>query len=156
MIFCYTQRLVPSPIVIKEAPSSNCQKQMQTNSQTLDVQGILERRRIKDCRSQRVQGHHKKTHSINSPGPIGAHRQWQTVGLHGTDLGILHIYYSCVAWSSYGSPNSRNRAVSDSFTWDPIPHTGSPWPASVQVRCLVLLQLDMPCFVDIHRGPFLS
>lgn len=40
-----------------------------------------------------------------------------------------------------------------SFTgfWDPIPHSGLPFPAIILgERCLVLLQHDMPYSVDIH------
>jgi hypothetical protein len=48
-------------------------------------------------------------------------------------------------------------AISDSFACfeDLFPHTGLPLPALIQGRYLVLLQLDMPCLVDIHGGwPF--
>lgn len=33
----------------------------------------------------------------------------QILSPHETDLDTLHMCYSCVAWSSYGTPNSRKK-----------------------------------------------
>lgn len=38
---------------------------------------------------------HRVSHSLN----------WQPQSLHGTDLGALHICYSCIVWSSCGNPS---------------------------------------------------
>jgi hypothetical protein len=47
----------------------------ETYSQTLDgIQEILQKRAKKDCRSQRGEGHHKKTHRINKPKLIRARK----------------------------------------------------------------------------------
>mgnify|MGYP006922462844 CR=1 FL=1 len=45
--------------------------------------------------------------------------------LHGTDLCPLRICYSCVAWSSCGTPNMRAGTISDSFArcWSHFPPT---------------------------------
>lgn len=47
--------------------------------------------------------------------------------------------------------------VFDSFTGfgDPTPHTGHLAQPEYRRRCLVL-QLDIPCFVDINGRPALS
>lgn len=54
----------------------------------------------------------------------------QPGGLHGTDLGLLHVCYSCVAGSSYGIPTVGAGAASASVGsfLHPIPHV-LPYPS---------------------------
>jgi hypothetical protein len=51
--------------------------------------------------------------------------------LHGSNLGPLHICYSCIAWSTPVTPQSRSRDFPVSFAcfWDPINPTGLPCTA---------------------------
>lgn len=109
---------------------------------------ILQKRGIKDCRSQRAQGHHKEAHRISQPGIIGTDRLTHQPGsMQGNDLGPLHICHSCVLDLLVGLPTVGVGTVFDSFPsfWNPFPHTGQSYPA-------VLLLHDMPCLVDIQEG----
>jgi hypothetical protein len=55
-------------------------------------------------------------------------RDWtanQPGSLHRTDLGPLHLCYSCVAWYSCGAPNSGSRGCHwlNCLPLGPFPHT---------------------------------
>lgn len=67
--------------------------------------------------NQRGQESHKKTQRINQPSLTSIQRlNCQPGNLHGIDLGPLHIYFSCVTYSSCWNPILRAGTVSDSVT----------------------------------------
>lgn len=70
------------------------------------AQVVLRSMERKYYKRQRGQAHHKKIHRISLPGLTDP---WQSGSMHAYDLGPLYICYGCVAWSSYGTPNSGNR-----------------------------------------------
>ena len=75
MIFCYTCRLEPRKIIVREASFSNWWGKMKTHGHTLGrTWGTLLKTGRKDSRRQTGQGPHKKlAHRINFTGLIGAH-----------------------------------------------------------------------------------
>lgn len=80
--------------------------------------------------------------------------QW-TVVLHETDLGSQHICNSCVAWTICGTPGNQRRTVL--VLWMPLRNLFLMlnWLVQNEYRgkCLVLWQINMPCFADTHEGP---
>lgn len=69
--------------------------------------------------------------------------------LHGADLGHLHIWACCVAWSICRIPGNGIRAVTGALTgsWK-LTHAELSCPDWIQVRSLVLQHLVSPCFTD--------
>ena len=98
----------------------------ETHSQALGrALEILLKLRKKDFWNQRGQGHHKKIQNqLTWTNRVSQSLKWQPGYLHGPDLGPLHVWDSCVVWSSCWIPNSGSKG-SDSFPgfWDPTPHT---------------------------------
>lgn len=79
-----------------------------------------------DCRSQRV----KNTIGNPQDQQTCPHRGSQTLNrqsgsLHGSNLGLLAMYYGCVAWCLCGTPNRG------SLLWGFFPLTGLPRPALI-------------------------
>ena len=126
MIFCYTHQMVPNPVVTREASLSNWWKQMQRPTvKHLDgAREILWKRGRKECRSQRGQRQHKKTHKNNKPGLIGIHKDWTTN--QGACVGLTYIIYIYVTFVQLcllmGLLTVGIGAVSDSVAclWDPF------------------------------------
>lgn len=93
MIFCYTHRPLPIPVVIREASPSNFWKQLQRPNQTLG-----EHPGIPWNRGERIMG------SSGAKNIKGKHTEstdlglWEFMGteppenLHRTDLGPLHVH----------------------------------------------------------------
>lgn len=83
----------------------------------VDLRESCRKENRKNFWNQRGQENHKKTQRINQPGLTGIQRlDCQPGKLHGIDLGTLHIYCSCVTYSSCWNPILRARTVSDSIT----------------------------------------
>ena len=71
--------------------------------------------------------------------------------MYASELGMLHIFYSCIAL--VGLPTVEARAASHSFTcsWDPFPSTGLPRPALIYGFVSSLTETCYACSVDIPR-----
>ena len=85
-----------------------------------------------------------------------AHRssQRQSGSLYGSDLGPLHIWYGCVAWTSCETPSSGSGRYLWVFHLFYRPFS-SYWVASssFHMRFYSLLHLVMACLVDITWRP---
>lgn len=150
--------LVTTLVVIVEPSSRLMEEDSETHGQTLDCilgnpakgGGIVGARGSGTLQenTQKWLAWFMGTQSLNQ----------QPVSLQGTDLGPLHMCDSCVAWSICGTPGSRSRAIPGALTgsWELIPYTGSPCPAWIQGKGLVLWQLDMLCLLMPMRGLLLS
>ena len=130
IIFCYTHRLVPSPIVIREVSSNNWQKQIQSHSQSLGGAHRSHWRggeRIVGVRGVKITWRTQSTELSRAQRGSQSGRK-QSQSLHRSALGALHIYYCCVVWLSCGTTNCGVEDVSDSFacSQDPMPPTWVP------------------------------
>jgi hypothetical protein len=103
MIFYYTHKLHPSIINIRTVASSIRLMGIdyaETHGQTLvGFQGTLQKRMRKNCKTQKVQGQEDNTaHRINKQGLCGSQiLKLQSLSLHGSVLGPLHICCGCSA-----------------------------------------------------------
>lgn len=72
---------------------------------------------------------------------------WKSGHVHGSHLGVLHVYYGCIAWSPYGILTVGVGAVSESFgiLFLPLGYLVQPY---YKGRCPVLWRLSMKCVVD--------
>ena len=106
----------------------------ETHVQTLvGALGILWKRGRMNWRSQRGEGHHKKTYTINYLGPQGLTETEPPIREHAQDdLGPLHN--RCAAWSSCRTPNSRSK--------------GCLW-----LSCLTLDPFSLTCLILIEDAP---
>lgn len=125
MIFCYTDRFVANPIVIRELfPAINGNR---CRAHWVVLVEITQEKERKDYRSQRNKGNCKKIHN-NQLTWDHSHSQrliHQPGSLHGSDLGSPQLCYSCIAWSSCGILNHG------SLYLGPCPATELPPLASV-------------------------
>ena len=109
MILCYTHRLGPSIIAIKEAlyssygnryrdpqPNTRCDSGNPVEEQAGKIVGARE---VKNTTRQWLtESNHQGSLGLKETEPSGSQ--------YGSDLSPLHIYYGCVAWCSCGTPKS--------------------------------------------------
>lgn len=89
------------------------------------------------------QKHLKKTQNLLTRAHR-AHRNWTG------NRRALHVYYSCITWSSCGTSNGRSRGCCWFLCWY-FGSCTSYWVAlpSLKTRCLLLLELHMTYFIYI-------
>lgn len=89
---------------------------------------------------------------------IGPHRNWtdnQGGSLYVFNISNLHVCYSSVACSFCGTPKNGNRSCFWHFLLALLFILGHLSQTYYMGKCLVILQLDMPCFVEVHRRTIL-
>lgn len=138
-MFCFTHKLVPSLVVIREVSSRSWEKQMlipkvknQTKGENIGwrpplgsffgAQKTLWMRSRMNYGSQSGQGHWENMgHGLCRADGGSQSPNWQSGGIHGSEIGSLHIWL--LAWFFEETFDNESRDVSDSFAcpWDPSP-----------------------------------
>ena len=154
MIFCYISKEVPSITFIRGFNQQLTEIDAETHSQTLNgAQEILWKRGRNACRSVKDTTKKKKPPPNQLP---WAHRRPQRLNhqaesMLGTDLDPLHIWNSCVPWSSHGTPKNGSWG----YIWlccmslRPFPLTELPHLASIDIP-----RLTAPCYAKDGRYPW--
>lgn len=113
MIFCRTWRQEPSECNCHQKGFTQqlMETDVETHSQTLGrAWGILMRGRERSEGARRSRAPQQNLQNQLTWAYRGSQRRnLQPGSLHGSALGPLHIYNSCVGGSSCGTPNNRNR-----------------------------------------------
>ena len=132
MVFSYVHRLVPNP----EASSIKWWQQMQRSSakhrQSSGNPAKERKKGVKEPAGSRTPQENPQNQQTWTHG-CSLRLNHQSGSLHWSNLGPLHICYSCVTWCFCGTRNRGSEAVSDKFACfqETCPPTGSPHPALI-------------------------